>query len=96
MGLSRPAALEFSFFLSIPVMFAAAGYKLLKFVVKSEVALSSERWMLLGIGFITSFVVALAVIAWLMGWVRKHGFTPFAVYRLFAGAMVLLWYFQGR
>ena len=63
MGLSRPAALEFSFFLSIPVMFAASGFKLLQFIVKNPVEIHSQQWLVLAIGFVTSFLVALAVIA---------------------------------
>jgi undecaprenyl-diphosphatase len=89
MGLSRPAALEFSFFLSIPVMIAATCFKLLQFVLKSEVAVSSEQWMVLAIGFTVSFFVAWAVIAWFMAWVNKHGFTPFAIYRIVIGAATL-------
>lgn len=91
MGLSRTAALEFSFFLSIPVMFAATGYKLLKFVIKSPVEMSLHQWSVLGIGFVVSFVVALAVVAWFMRWVRTRGFVPFAIYRLAAGALLLAW-----
>lgn len=90
-GLSRTAALEFSFFLSIPVMVAATSFKMLQFMLKSETAISSHQWSVLGVGFIVSFVVALIVIAWFMAWVRKHGFTPFAIYRLIAGAAVLIW-----
>jgi len=90
MGLSRVAALEFSFFLSIPVMFAAAGYKLLQFLVKEPVALEASQWVTLAIGFVTSFMVALAVIAWFMHWVRKHGFLPFAIYRIIVGALILM------
>ncbi len=90
-GLSRPAALEFSFFLSIPVMFAATGFKLLQFVLKSNVDLTSEKWITLAIGFGVSFVVAIAVIAWFMSWVRKQGFLPFAIYRIIAGVAILLW-----
>ncbi len=90
MGLTRTAALEFSFFLSIPVMFAAAGYKLLKHLL-TESAPTSERWMALAVGFATSFLVALVVIAWFMSWVRKRGFTPFAIYRVLAGALLLWW-----
>ncbi len=90
MGLSRPAALEFSFFLSIPVMVAAASYKLLKHIAKEGIP-SSDQWLSLSAGFITSFVVAFVVIAWFMGWVRKHGFTPFAIYRVIAGAALIWW-----
>ncbi len=91
MGLSRPAALEFSFFLSIPVMFAASGFKLLQFLVKSPIQIDSRQWLTLGIGFVTSFLVALAVIAWFMQWVRSRGFAPFAIYRIVLGVVVILW-----
>ena len=90
MGLSRSAALEFSFFLSIPVMIAASSYKLLKYVLSDGVPTSSE-WMALAVGFVTSFLVAFVVIAWFMTWVRTHGFTPFAIYRVLAG-MALIWW----
>jgi undecaprenyl-diphosphatase len=90
MGLSRSAALEFSFFLSIPVMFAAAGFKLTQHLVKESFP-TLEQWTALGAGFITSFVVAFAVIAWFMGWVRKHGFAPFAVYRIIVGTALIYW-----
>ena len=90
-GLSRTAALEFSFFLSIPVMFAATSFKLLQFVMDNETPMTSHQLGVLAVGFVVSFVVALAVIAWFMGWVRKHGFAPFAIYRLIVGAAVLLW-----
>jgi undecaprenyl-diphosphatase len=91
MGLSRPAALEFSFFLSIPVMFAASGFKLLQFVIKSPIQIQSQQWVTLAIGFVTSFLVALAVIAWFMQWVRSRGFAPFAIYRIVLGAVVIGW-----
>lgn len=91
MGLSRPAALEFSFFLSIPVMISASSFKVLKYVSNREGSVSSEQWLVLAIGFVVSFFVAWGVIAWFMAWVNKHGFMPFAVYRLLAGAAVLWW-----
>lgn len=94
MGLSRPAALEFSFFLSIPVMFAATGYRLLQFVLKSEVAVTSHQWQVLAVGFVVSFFVAWGVIAWFMAWVTRHGFAPFAIYRIVLGALVLGWAFN--
>ena len=94
MGLSRSAALEFSFFLSIPVMFAATGYKLLQFVRDAEVAVSSHQWQVLAVGFVVSFLVAWGVIAWFMAWVNRHGFTPFAIYRIVAGALTLVWIYN--
>jgi undecaprenyl-diphosphatase len=94
-GLRRSAALEFSFFLSIPVMFAATGYKLLRFVMEPSVEFTAEKWGVLATGFVVSFFVAWAVIAWFMNWVRRQGFLPFAIYRIVAGA-VLLWWFTSR
>jgi undecaprenyl-diphosphatase len=72
-------------------MFAASGFKLIQFLVKEPIALSSSQWLTLAIGFTTSFFVALIVIAWFMGWVRKHGFIPFAIYRVVVGMAVLAW-----
>ena len=96
-GMSRASALEFSFFLSMPTMMAATGYDLLKSLLgKGENPLGVSQinlhgWALVGIGFVVSFVVAYGSVAWFMAWVRKRGFTPFAIYRIFFGAAVLLW-----
>ena len=97
-GMSRPAALEFSFFLSIPTMGAATLYELYKTLhaKAGETALGrmpvgSQEWIVLIIGFVVSFIVALAVVAWFMNWVRRRGFAPFAVYRIILGAAVLIW-----
>lgn len=90
MGLSRSAALEFSFFLSIPVMFAASGFKLLKYLIKQPLP-EVDRWIALSAGFATSFIVAFFVIAWFMQWVRTRGFAPFALYRVVVGAALIGW-----
>lgn len=96
-GMSRASALEFSFFLSIPTMVVATGYTFLKSVMgKGENPigvsnLSGHEWAVLAIGFIVSFIVAYASVAWFMAWVRKRGFAPFAVYRIVVGAAVLAW-----
>lgn len=90
-GLTRAAALEFSFLLSIPTMAAATGYDLLKFLKLPKVHVDAHGWLVLGMGFVVSFVVAFAVVAWFMNWVRTRGFTPFAIYRILAGAAVLVW-----
>lgn len=95
MGLSRAAALEFSFFLSMPTMAAATGLALLKSLTgQSEnpigvSSLSADQWGVLALGFVVSFVVAYASVAFLMHWVRRHGFLPFAVYRVLAGLAIL-------
>ena len=97
-GMSRPAALEFSFFLSMPTMFVATGYDFLKTVMphhhESSIApltMSGHQWIVLAIGFVVSFVVALGVVAWFMHWVRQRGFVPFAIYRIVAGILVLIY-----
>ena len=99
-GLSRSAALEFSFFLSMPTMAVATGYDLLKTIVphKQDAAdaalaplvMNAHGWIVLGIGFVVSFIVALGVVAWFMGWVRTRGFAPFAIYRIVAGIALLV------
>jgi undecaprenyl-diphosphatase len=96
-GMSRAAALEFSFFLSMPTMAVATLYTLYRSVSgKAEnpigvSALTSHQWLILAIGFAVSFIVAYAAVAWFMNWVRKHGFAPFAIYRILLGIAVLAW-----
>ncbi len=96
-GMSRAAALEFSFFLSMPTMAVATVYTLLKSLsgnAENPIGVSdltSQQWVILAIGFVVSFVVAYAAVAWFMNWVRKRGFVPFAVYRIVVGIAVLAW-----
>ena len=96
-GMSRASALEFSFFVSIPTMFAATGYAFLKSVMgKGEnpigvSQMTSEQWIVLLIGFVVSFIVAYGSVAWFMAYVRKRGFAPFAAYRIILGVCVLAW-----
>jgi undecaprenyl-diphosphatase len=94
-GMSRASALEFSFFVSIPTMAAATLYTLFKSLRgkgENPIGVSqidTHGWIVLAIGFIVSFIVAYASVAWFMAWVRKRGFTPFAVYRIIVGILVL-------
>jgi undecaprenyl-diphosphatase len=100
-GLDRPSALEFSFLLSIPTMIAATGWDLIKEVHPSKsanaavatahVVMNGERWVVLIIGIVVSFIVALGVVEWFLHWVRKHGFTVFAIYRILLGITLLIW-----
>jgi undecaprenyl-diphosphatase len=96
-GMSRAAALEFSFFLSMPTMAVATLYTLYKSVSGKEgnpigvAELTSHQWVILAIGFVVSFIVAYAAVAWFMNWVRKRGFAPFAIYRIVVGVAVLAW-----
>ena len=101
-GMSRPAALEFSFFLSMPTMFVATGYDFLKTVMPrhqevniAPLTMNSHEWIVLVIGFVVSFFVALAVVAWFMNWVRTRGFVPFAVYRIVVGIGLLILLVRG-
>jgi undecaprenyl-diphosphatase len=95
-GMSRASALEFSFFLSIPTMFAATGYTLFKSVMgkgENPIGVSqidAHGWIVLAIGFVVSYIVAYASVAWFTAYVRKHGFVPFAVYRIIVGTLVLV------
>ena len=97
MGMSRAAALEFSFFLSMPTMAVATLYTLLKSLTGKDenpigvAQITSHQWVILAIGFVVSFIVAYGAVAWFMAWVRKRGFAPFAMYRIVIGIAVLAW-----
>ncbi len=102
-GMSRTSALEFSFFLSIPTMVSATLYDLFKTLhgkhggePLGRMPANSHEWMVLAIGFVVSFFVAWAVVAWFMNWVRQRGFAPFAVYRIVLGIAVLAWVAYGH
>lgn len=94
-GMSRASALEFSFFLSIPTMAAATLYTLYKSLRgkgENPIGVSqidAHGWIVLAIGFVVSFLVAYASVAWFMAYVRKRGFAPFAIYRIIVGILVL-------
>jgi len=101
-SMSRPAALEFSFFLSMPTMAAATGYDFLRSVIphhhESEIApltITPHEWIVLAIGFVVSFFTAWAVVAWFVNWVRARGFAPFAVYRIVLGLGLLALLMRG-
>jgi undecaprenyl-diphosphatase len=95
-GMSRAAALEFSFFVSMPTMAMATAYDLFKSTKGGDNPLGASHidvhgWVVLTIGFLVSFAVAYGTVAWFMAWVRRRGFVPFAVYRIACGIAVLLW-----
>jgi len=101
-GLSRPAALEFSFFLSMPTMLVATAYDFLKTMMPhhgeqsiAPLTMNGHEWIVLAIGFVVSFFVALAVVAWFMNWVRERGFVPFALYRIVLGIGLLTLLMRG-
>lgn len=90
-GLTRKLAAEFSFFLAVPTMCAATGYKLLK----GYKTFSSEHIQLLAIGNIVAFVVAIAAIKFFIGFLQKHGFRLFGWYRIIAGIILLFLIWKG-
>jgi undecaprenyl-diphosphatase len=86
-GVDRKTAAEYSFFLAIPVMIAASAKELWE----ARKAVEVIDWTLIGVGFVVSFVVALAVIKAFIGIVSRYGFAPFAWYRIVAGSIALVW-----
>ena len=90
LGLSRRAATEFSFFLAIPAMFGAALVKL----VGAREDLSLADAPLFGVGFLVAFVSALVVIRWLLVYVSRNSFAPFAWYRIVFGMVLLAVYWN--
>ena len=84
----------------MPTMVVATGYDLLKALrpgshdaadaALAPVVMTAHNWIVLAIGFVVSFIVALAVVAWFMRWVRARGFVPFAIYRILAGIVLLV------
>jgi undecaprenyl-diphosphatase len=92
--LTRSAAAEFSFFLAVPTMLAATGYKLLKFY-KENGGFSGEEIKLLAIGNIVAFVVAMIAIKFFIEFLKKHGFRVWGIYRVVLGTILLALLFTG-
>lgn len=90
-GLSRKAAAEFSFFLAVPTMFAATGYKLYKYFKVHSV--TSNELSILAVGNIVAFIVALLAIKTFITYLNKHGFKMFGWYRIVLGSIILILYF---
>lgn len=89
-GLNRQVATEFSFFLAIPIMFAATAYDLLK----NWRLLAVDDIAMFAVGFITAFASALVVIKMLLRFVASHDFKVFAWYRIIFGAIVLIYFWS--
>ncbi len=87
-GVSRTASSEFSFFMAIPIMLGASALKILKFILDGFTASGLEIG-LLATGIVVSFLVSVLAIKLLMDFVRKHDFSPFGVYRIVLGVIVL-------
>jgi undecaprenyl-diphosphatase len=85
-GLSRRAATEFSFFLAVPVLFAASGYEL----YKQRALLSADDLSMFLVGFVFAFLAAFLCVRWLLRYISQHDFTAFAWYRIAFGAVILI------
>ncbi len=88
MGASRLVAAEFSFYLAIPTMLAASLYSLLKI----GLAMTASQVLLLAIGFVISFIVALLVISSFMNYITRKNFKLFGYYRIILGILVLTYF----
>lgn len=86
LGIDRKTATEFSFFLAIPTMFGAAALDL----YKNRLLIHSDEAAAIAVGLIVSFLVALVVVKWLVGFVGRHGFAVFGWYRIAAGLLALI------
>lgn len=91
LGTTRSVAAKFTFFLAIPVMFGASFLKLVKFFLKGGV-FDPSGIAILAVGCIVAFIVSLVAIKWLMGFVRRHDFTAFGIYRIVLGVAVLAYF----
>lgn len=87
-GLSRKAATEFSFFLAMPTMLAATVFDL----YKNMNVLSAADVPVFAVGFVTAFIVALAVVRFMLVYIQRHDFTVFAFYRILVGIVVLVYF----
>ncbi len=90
-GVSRVASAEFSFFMAIPIMLGASGYKILKFIIKGFKVSGLEIALLL-IGIIVAYIVSVAIIKFLMDFVKRHSFSAFGIYRIVLGIAVLAYF----
>ncbi|HEY9253264.1 MAG TPA: undecaprenyl-diphosphate phosphatase [Stenotrophomonas sp.] len=89
LGLSRrSAAAEFVFLVGIPTMFAASGYAFLELFKHGQIG--NEDWLDVGVAFAAAVVTGFAVVKWLLGYIKTHRFTVFAVYRIVLGVALLL------
>ena len=91
LGLSRTAAAEFSFFLSIPAMVGGSAIKVLQFFADGNTFTSSEIAILL-VGTVTAFIVSVLAIKFLLSFIRKHDFKSFGYYRIVSGIIVILYF----
>jgi undecaprenyl-diphosphatase len=90
LGMSRPAATEFSFLVGIPTMLAAGGLKILGALRHAPADAPPESWTMVAVGFVVSALVSFVVVKWLLGYIRTHTFVVFGWYRLALAAVIAL------
>jgi len=90
LGIARTTIVEFSFLLAVPTMVAATGLSLYK---GHALAFSTHEWAILGVGFFSAFLIALAAVRWLLTYVRRHSFTAFGVYRIVLSLVFFVYLF---
>lgn len=91
MGASRFVAAEFSFFMAVPTMLGASAVKLLKYFMEG-LTLSGEQIIILITGMAVAYIVSVAAIKFLMGYIKKHDFCAFGYYRIILGIIVLVYF----
>jgi undecaprenyl-diphosphatase len=93
--LTRSAAAEFSFFLAVPTMLAATGYKLFKYFRENN-GFTGQEIKLLAIGNVVAFFIAIIAIKFFIDFLKKHGFRVWGIYRIILGAILLLLIYTGH
>jgi undecaprenyl-diphosphatase len=93
LGIERRTAAEFSFFLAVPTMLGATTLELLKHHDEMLSGAHGVGFGAVAVGFVVSFIVAIVVVKAFVAYISRHGFTPFAWYRIVAGAVALVWLF---
>ena len=99
LGISRPAAAEFSFFMGIPAMVGASlikGLDFFSFVSDNNISVPALAWAVLAVASVVAFAVSMAAIRFLVDFVKKHSFSSFGVYRIALGVLVLGYFLIGR
>ena len=99
LGISRPAAAEFSFFMGIPAMVGASlikGLDFFSFVSEAGVTVPALAWAVLAVASVVAFAVSMAAIRFLVDFVKKHSFSSFGIYRIALGVLVLGYFLIGR
>lgn len=92
LNVSRNAAAEYSFFLAIPVMLGASALKVLKHIISGASPSTLTEYLVLIFGCLSSFAVSLVTVKYLTGYVKRHSFIPFGIYRILLGIIIILYF----